>query len=149
MAKVGEEDFRIFWTGNPGLDNIKNTKRLSLEEIGGHLGIKITDGKFLVFIKHPLSRSRRTRRFRSTKACGPWNNFVGKPIIRSSARIRTRTRAPTVYSMLSRAIGSIPACIFSKRCARNIYQPDAIRKGIGRQFEYGHPRGAVLRVTGG
>ena len=35
---VGEEDFRIKYTGNPSLDNIKNTKQINIEDISNFLG---------------------------------------------------------------------------------------------------------------
>ena len=78
IAKVGEEDFRIFWTGNPSLDTIKNTKRLSLEEIGGHLGIEISDGKFLVFIKHPLSSEQENTTIQIDKSLRALEQFCGE-----------------------------------------------------------------------
>ena len=75
---MGEEDFRIFWTGNPSLDTIKNTKRLSLEEIGGHLGIEISDGKFLVFIKHPLSSEQEDTTIQIDKSLRALEQFCGE-----------------------------------------------------------------------
>ena len=58
LLKVGEEDFRVVWTGNPSLDNIKNTSEVSLEEISDFLGVDITDGRYAVLIKHPLSSEK-------------------------------------------------------------------------------------------
>ena len=55
---VGEEDFRIKYTGNPSLDNIKNTKQINIEDISNFLGVDISDGNYIVLIKHPLSSEK-------------------------------------------------------------------------------------------
>lgn len=55
LIKMGEEPFRVFNLGNPSLDNIRNTKKMSIEKISDFLGLNIDKNKYLIFIKHPLS----------------------------------------------------------------------------------------------
>jgi GDP/UDP-N,N'-diacetylbacillosamine 2-epimerase (hydrolysing) len=55
LRKLGEEDFRILCSGNPSLDNIKNTKKINLEALSEYLDIDIKNGHYGVLIKHPLS----------------------------------------------------------------------------------------------
>lgn len=50
-----EDDYRIFFSGNPALANIKNTEMVSLEELSKYLDFDISDGNYIVLIKHPLS----------------------------------------------------------------------------------------------
>ncbi len=50
-----EDNFRIFFTGNPAFANIKNTESKTLQEVSNYLDFDITDGKYLVLVKHPLS----------------------------------------------------------------------------------------------
>lgn len=58
LKKMSEDEFRIFNTGNPALTNIKNTAQLSLKELSEYLNFDITDGRYIVLIKHPLSSER-------------------------------------------------------------------------------------------
>lgn len=55
LRKMNENDFRIFFTGNPALANIINVPQKSIEELSKHLAFDITDGKYIVLVKHPLS----------------------------------------------------------------------------------------------
>jgi len=55
LRNIGEESFRVFWTGNPSYVNIANVDFLSLEQLSNDIGVDITDGRFIVVIKHPLS----------------------------------------------------------------------------------------------
>ena len=55
ILKLGEDEFRVFNTGNPSLDHIKNTEILPLDMLSERLDFNISDGKYLVLIKHPLS----------------------------------------------------------------------------------------------
>jgi len=50
-----EDSFRIFFSGNPALANIKNTPSKSLDEISDYMSFDIRDGKYIVLVKHPLS----------------------------------------------------------------------------------------------
>ncbi len=58
LIAAGEEEFRVFFAGTPGLDNIRLTPQVSPEEISRRLSFDITDGKYLVLINHPLSSER-------------------------------------------------------------------------------------------
>jgi len=53
LAKIGEEEFRIFFTGNPAYVNIDNIPSLSKSELFQTTGL--TNEKYIVLIKHPLS----------------------------------------------------------------------------------------------
>lgn len=55
LQRVGEEEFRIFNVGDPALDIIRTTPPYSLHEISNRLGFDITNGKYVVLIRHPLS----------------------------------------------------------------------------------------------
>lgn len=50
-----EEEFRIVNSGNPALANVKHTPIKSLEEISNFLSFDLTNGKYIVLVKHPLS----------------------------------------------------------------------------------------------
>lgn len=58
LKSIGEEEFRIFWVGNPVYANIANTPYKNLEEISSLLNFDITNGKYIVLIKHPLSSEK-------------------------------------------------------------------------------------------
>jgi len=53
LSKIGEEGFRIFFTGNPAFVNIENMKTLSKDELIKSTGL--TNKRYIVLIKHPLS----------------------------------------------------------------------------------------------
>jgi len=55
LLKVGEEDFRVFWTGNPAYVNISQTEQLDLQGLSDYLDVDISNGRYIVLIKHPLS----------------------------------------------------------------------------------------------
>jgi GDP/UDP-N,N'-diacetylbacillosamine 2-epimerase (hydrolysing) len=55
LKKLGEEHFRIICSGNPSLDNIKNTPILTLQELSTYLKLDLTSSSYGVLIKHPLS----------------------------------------------------------------------------------------------
>ena len=55
LIKIGEEDFRVFWTGNPSYVNIASVPDLSINELSDHLGIDLADKPYVVMIKHSLS----------------------------------------------------------------------------------------------
>ena len=58
LRKIGEEKFRIFHSGNPSLDNIKNTKKVSIQKVSQMVGVPFEDDKYVVLIKHPLSSEK-------------------------------------------------------------------------------------------
>ena len=55
LSNIGEENFRINQSGNPSLDNIKNTKVISLNNLSKYLNCQLEEQKYIVLIKHPLS----------------------------------------------------------------------------------------------
>lgn len=54
-----EDDFRVVFSGNPALANILNTPSKSLQEISEFLNFDISNGKYIVLIKHPLSSEEK------------------------------------------------------------------------------------------
>lgn len=56
LKKMGEEQFRIFNVGNPGLDRIKDVPVLSRKELSNRLNFEINDNEpLLVVIQHVIS----------------------------------------------------------------------------------------------
>ena len=55
LLNIGEEDFRIFNTGNPSYTNIDNVGFIKQSKLFENLGIKSTKDNFIVLIQHPLS----------------------------------------------------------------------------------------------
>lgn len=55
IEHLSEDEFRVVFSGNPALANIKDIPTKSLKEISNFLDFDITDGNYLVLIKHPLS----------------------------------------------------------------------------------------------
>lgn len=53
LANIGEEDFRIFFTGNPALTNIDNIPLIPKDEVLKRVGL--SNSNYIVMIKHPLS----------------------------------------------------------------------------------------------
>jgi GDP/UDP-N,N'-diacetylbacillosamine 2-epimerase (hydrolysing) len=58
LVKVGEEKFRVFFTGNPSYENIKNIPSISLAKISKFLNFDITNTPYITIIKHPLSSQK-------------------------------------------------------------------------------------------
>ncbi|NTU31061.1 UDP-N-acetylglucosamine 2-epimerase (hydrolyzing) [Brevibacillus sp. HB1.1] len=56
LIKMGEQSFRVYNTGNPGLDRIREVPLLSREELSERLGFKIEDQEPLILlIQHVIS----------------------------------------------------------------------------------------------
>ena len=55
LRNIGEEEFRIHFTGNPAYVNIDQTEQIPLAKLSHSLGLPISEGNYLVLIKHPLS----------------------------------------------------------------------------------------------
>lgn len=56
ILRLGEQPFRVFTTGNPGLDRLLSVPQLSAAELGARLGIELTeDEPLLVVIQHVIS----------------------------------------------------------------------------------------------
>ena len=60
LKNIGEEDFRVFNVGNPAYDNIRNIPQKNLTEISDFLQFDVTDGNFIVLLKHPLSSEKES-----------------------------------------------------------------------------------------
>ena len=56
LIKMGEQPFRVFNTGNPGLDRIINTPHLSLEQVSKNINFNLKDEEpFIILIQHVIS----------------------------------------------------------------------------------------------
>lgn len=55
ILKLGEESFRVCFSGNPALNNIKRVPNLSRKQISEFLNFDIDAEDYIVFLKHPLS----------------------------------------------------------------------------------------------
>lgn len=55
LIHMKEDKFRVFFSGNPALANIKNVPQKSIAEVAEHLSFDIKDGNYIVLVKHPLS----------------------------------------------------------------------------------------------
>ena len=53
LINIGEEDFRVFFTGNPSYVNIKNIKQIPIKKLFKKLGF--SNENYIVLINHPLS----------------------------------------------------------------------------------------------
>jgi GDP/UDP-N,N'-diacetylbacillosamine 2-epimerase (hydrolysing) len=60
LIKLSEDPFRIFFCGNPALTNIRDTEIISLSSLSEYLNFDITNGKYIVLIKHPLSSEKES-----------------------------------------------------------------------------------------
>ncbi|WP_299259075.1 UDP-N-acetylglucosamine 2-epimerase [uncultured Aquimarina sp.] len=54
LIKLGEEEDRIFVVGNPAIDNIVSTPKLSRKQVSDNIGFDIESYDYLVLIKHPI-----------------------------------------------------------------------------------------------
>lgn len=55
LINLSEESFRVFFTGNPAYVNIAETEKMNLRMVSELIDVDLTDGRYLVIIKHPLS----------------------------------------------------------------------------------------------
>lgn len=55
LLNLSEESFRVFWTGNPAYVNIAETIKISVDVLSEDIGIDISNKRYIVIIKHPLS----------------------------------------------------------------------------------------------
>lgn len=58
LRRMSEEDFRVFYSGNPALSNIKNVPQIPLEEVADYISFDIKNGNYVVLVKHPLSSEK-------------------------------------------------------------------------------------------
>ncbi len=78
LIKIGEEDFRIFLSGNPSLDSIRLTKKISNKELSKRLNINLLDNGYVVLIKHPLSSEKESAGKQMRKTLESLNLFCKK-----------------------------------------------------------------------
>jgi len=55
LIRMGEEPSRVFWVGNPALDRIRTTPRLSRKKLSSLLEFDIDHGPFIVVLQHSHS----------------------------------------------------------------------------------------------
>jgi GDP/UDP-N,N'-diacetylbacillosamine 2-epimerase (hydrolysing) len=56
VISMGEQPFRVFNTGNPGLDRLVKVKELSYEQLSERLGFELKEGEpFILLIQHVIS----------------------------------------------------------------------------------------------
>jgi len=56
VIRLGEQSFRVYNTGNPGLDRLIQVPNLSAAELSARLGFEITEGEpFILVIQHVIS----------------------------------------------------------------------------------------------
>jgi len=55
LHSMGEQKFRIFNTGNPALDNIRQVEDIGHDELCRKLNLRLTPKRYLILIFHPLS----------------------------------------------------------------------------------------------
>lgn len=56
VISMGEQPFRVFNTGNPGLDRLVKVKELSYEQLSERLGFELKKGEpFILLIQHVIS----------------------------------------------------------------------------------------------
>jgi GDP/UDP-N,N'-diacetylbacillosamine 2-epimerase (hydrolysing) len=55
LVGLKEDPFRIFFVGNPAFANIENTEQKTLIELSEYMNFDISNGKYIVLVKHPLS----------------------------------------------------------------------------------------------
>jgi GDP/UDP-N,N'-diacetylbacillosamine 2-epimerase (hydrolysing) len=55
IKKLGEEEFRICFSGNPALNNILKTKKINKKRMSKLLNIDLVSNDYIVVLKHPLS----------------------------------------------------------------------------------------------
>lgn len=55
LKKIGEEEFRVFNSGNPSLDHIRATPDVKFEKVREFLEFDVEPGRYIVLIFHPLS----------------------------------------------------------------------------------------------
>lgn len=60
LKRIGEEEFRIFFVGNPAYANIANTPHVTLKDISQFLSFDISDSRYVVLLKHPLSSEKES-----------------------------------------------------------------------------------------
>lgn len=55
LLHIGEEEWRIVWSGNPSYVNIATTPHISRKELADFMNFDIAQNDYIVLLKHPLS----------------------------------------------------------------------------------------------
>jgi len=56
IIKLGEQPFRVFNTGNPGIDRFLDVPSISLSEISSRIGVKLAEGEpYIIMLQHAIS----------------------------------------------------------------------------------------------
>lgn len=76
LKQIGEEDFRIFFTGHTIFKNIKDEKVISLSKLKEKLGIK--SDNYVVLMKHPLSSEINDSEFQMETTMSALETFCEK-----------------------------------------------------------------------
>lgn len=63
ILRLGEEPWRVFTVGNPGLDRIRLTERLSASALGKRLRVEIAARKNIVVIQHVINQEAHLAKF--------------------------------------------------------------------------------------
>jgi GDP/UDP-N,N'-diacetylbacillosamine 2-epimerase (hydrolysing) len=58
LLKIGEEEFRVFNVGDPGLDNILNVPVIQWEDVKRAIEWTVEPGRFFTILYHPLSSEK-------------------------------------------------------------------------------------------
>ena len=80
IAKMGEERWRIFNVGDPGIENIRNTRLYQDREIEDKIGFKV-DEKTLVVTFHPVTLEYENTELYIDNLISALKNFNNKTII--------------------------------------------------------------------
>jgi GDP/UDP-N,N'-diacetylbacillosamine 2-epimerase (hydrolysing) len=60
LVNAGEEVFRVFCSGDPGLDNINSIDYMDFKQVNEFIGWGIESGKYIVLLNHPLSSEKES-----------------------------------------------------------------------------------------
>lgn len=80
IRKMGEEDWRVFDVGDPGIENIRLTEPVPKAELEKQLGIKI-DKKTLLVTYHPVTLERADLERQIDNLVGALSGYAGTVII--------------------------------------------------------------------
>lgn len=78
IKKLGEDDFRICFSGNPALNNILETKEVGRKQLSDYLGVDIEGHDYIVVLKHPLSSEVDESYTQMSIAMRAINDFAGE-----------------------------------------------------------------------
>lgn len=80
IKKMGEESWRVFDVGDPGIENIKKTKQMSREELKESLGLEV-DSKTLLITYHPVTLERHLLEYQIDNLIMVLKQYTGNQII--------------------------------------------------------------------